>query len=195
MQNVAREMNLSETAFLFREGDGFRLRWFTPAVEVDLCGHATLASAHTLWETGYARPEEKVSFHTRSGTLTAERKGDWIEMDFPAKPEEPAAEPEGLAQTLGARIKYLGKNQFDYLVEVDSEEIVRRMKPDFTLLMTLPIRGIIAMCVCLRALKNTKGRCRYLPRPARHPVQRITPFVRSELISPSSSPRSFCSTN
>jgi len=143
MQNVAREMNLSETAFLFREGEGFRLRWFTPAVEVDLCGHATLASAHILWQMGYARPNEKVSFYTRSGVLTAERKGVWIEMDFPAKPEEPAPEPAGLAKALGVTIKYLGKNQFDYLVEVDSEQIVRTLKPDFTLLGTLPIRGVI----------------------------------------------------
>ena len=143
MQNVAREMNLSETAFLFREGDGFRLRWFTPAVEVDLCGHATLASAHILWEMGYARPDEKVSFYTRSGVLTAERRGDWIEMDFPAKPEEPAPEPAGLAQALGVKVQYLGRNQFDYLVEVTSEEIVGSLKPDFTLLGTLPIRGVI----------------------------------------------------
>jgi PhzF family phenazine biosynthesis protein len=143
MQNVAREMNLSETAFLFREGDGFRLRWFTPAVEVDLCGHATLASAHILWEMGYVRPDEKVDFHTRSGVLTAERKGDWIEMDFPAKPEEPAPEPAGLAQALGVKIQYLGRNQFDYLVEVASAEIVGNLKPDFTLLGTLPIRGVI----------------------------------------------------
>jgi PhzF family phenazine biosynthesis protein len=143
MQNVAREMNLSETAFLFRQEDGFRLRWFTPAVEVDLCGHATLASAHILWEMGHARAGEQVRFHTRSGILSAERKGDWIEMDFPAKPEEPAPEPVGLAKALGVGIKYLGRNQFDYLVEVDSEEIVHRMKPDFTLLMTLPVRGVI----------------------------------------------------
>ena len=143
MQNVAREMNLSETAFLFREGDGFRLRWFTPAVEVDLCGHATLASAHILWEMGYARPDERVSFHTRSGVLTAERRGDWVEMDFPAKPEEPALEPAGLSQALGAKIQYLGRNQFDYLVEVAAEEIVATLKPDFTLLETLPIRGVI----------------------------------------------------
>jgi PhzF family phenazine biosynthesis protein len=143
MQNVAREMNLSETAFLFRQEDGFRLRWFTPAVEVDLCGHATLASAHILWEMGHARAGEQVRFHTRSGILCAERKGDWIEMDFPAKPEEPAPEPVGLAKALGVGIKYLGRNQFDYLVEVDSEEIVHRMKPDFTLLMTLPVRGVI----------------------------------------------------
>jgi PhzF family phenazine biosynthesis protein len=143
MQNVAREMNLSETAFLFREGDGFRLRWFTPAVEVDLCGHATLASAHILWEMGYARPDEKVSFQTRSGVLTAERRGDWVEMDFPAKPEEPAPEPAGLGQALGVKIQYLGRNQFDYLVEVTSKEIVGTLKPDFTLLGTLPIRGVI----------------------------------------------------
>ena len=143
MQNVAREMNLSETAFLFREGDGFRLRWFTPAVEVDLCGHATLASAHILWEMDYAQPDEKVNFHTRSGVLTAERRGDWIEMDFPAKPEEPAPEPAGLAKALGVKIEYLGRNQFDYLVEVASEEIVGNLKPDFTLLGTLPVRGVI----------------------------------------------------
>ena len=143
MQNVAREMNLSETAFLFRQEDGFRLRWFTPAVEVDLCGHATLAGAHILWELGHVRPGEQIRFHTRSGILSAERKGDWIEMDFPAKPEEPAPEPVGLAEALGVGIKYLGRNQFDYLVEVDSEEIVHRMKPDFTLLMTLPVRGVI----------------------------------------------------
>jgi PhzF family phenazine biosynthesis protein len=143
MQNVAREMNLSETAFLFRQEDGFRLRWFTPAVEVDLCGHATLASAHILWEMGHVRPGEQIRFHTRSGILSAERKGDWIEMDFPAKPEEPAPEPVGLAKALGVGIKYLGRNQFDYLVEVDSEEIVHRIKPDFTLLMTLPVRGVI----------------------------------------------------
>lgn len=143
MQNVAREMNLSETAFLFREGDGFRLRWFTPAVEVDLCGHATLASAHILWEMGHAQPDEKVSFHTRSGVLTAERQGDWIEMDFPAKPEEPAPEPAGLAKALGVKIEYLGRNQFDYLIEVASEEIVGTLRPEFTLLGTLPIRGVI----------------------------------------------------
>ena len=143
MQAVAKEMNLSETAFLLKQEDGYNLRWFTPAVEVDLCGHATLASAHILWEMGLVRPDEQVRFHTRSGILSSERKGDWIEMDFPAKPEEPAPEPAGLAKALGVRIKYLGRNQFDYLVEVDSEEIVQRMKPDFTLLMTLPVRGIL----------------------------------------------------
>src|SRR6266567_3975843 len=96
MQNVAREMNLSETAFLLKEQDGFNLRWFTPAVEVDLCGHATLASAHILWEAGYLKPGQPARFHTRSGLLSAERKDQWIELDFPAQPAEPTSPPNGL---------------------------------------------------------------------------------------------------
>ncbi len=143
MQSVAREMNLSETAFLLRREEGFDLRWFTPAVEVELCGHATLASAHTLWESGEVEPSAQIRFYTRSGMLTADLKDDWVEMDFPAKPEEPAPEPEGLARALGVRIKYLGKNQFDYLVEVDSEEMVRGLRPDFARLETLPVRGVM----------------------------------------------------
>ncbi len=98
MQNVAREMNLSETAFLHKQSDGFNLRWFTPAVEVDLCGHATLASAHILWEAGHLQPGEQARFFTLSGLLTAERKGDWIEMNFPSKPEEPATPPAHLEE-------------------------------------------------------------------------------------------------
>src|SRR5690606_4094628 len=85
MQDVAREMNLSETAFLYRQEDGYHLRWFTPAAEVALCGHATLASAHILWEAGHLAPDEQARFHTLSGLLTASRRGEWIEMDFPAK--------------------------------------------------------------------------------------------------------------
>jgi PhzF family phenazine biosynthesis protein len=143
MQQVAQEMNLSETAFLYRQADGFHLRWFTPTVEVDLCGHATLASAHVLWETGHLPPEELARFYTRSGLLTAERKGEWIELDFPATPEKPATAPTDLARALGATPAYIGKNRFDYLVEVDSEGAVRTLKPDFPLLRTIPVRGII----------------------------------------------------
>src|SRR3989442_5002460 len=84
MQAVAREMNLSETAFLRLDGDCYRLRWFTPAVEVDLCGHATLASAHVLWEDGHLATDKGAAFHTRSGLLGAVRRGEWIELDFPA---------------------------------------------------------------------------------------------------------------
>ncbi len=143
MQNVAREMNLSETAFLLRQDDGYNLRWFTPAVEVDLCGHATLASAHILWEAGHLPAGEQARFHTRGGLLTADRRGEYIEMNFPAKPEEPASAPPGLAEALGVPMKYTGKSQFDYLVEVDSEDIVRNMQPDFTLLAKVPTRGVI----------------------------------------------------
>src|SRR5712691_7528259 len=95
MQDVAREMNLSETAFLHREDDGYRLRWFTPAVEVDLCGHATLASAHVLWQDGHLPPDRQARFRTRSGVLTAERRDDWIELDFPATRAAPAPPPAG----------------------------------------------------------------------------------------------------
>jgi PhzF family phenazine biosynthesis protein len=143
MQNVAREMNLSETAFLSRQDDGFNLRWFTPVIEVDLCGHATLASAHVLWETGHLKPGEQARFHTRSGLLLAERKGEWIEMDFPAKAEEATSAPPGLLQALGVTAVYVGKNQFDYLVEVESEEMLRGMQPDFSLLLTVEARGVI----------------------------------------------------
>ncbi len=147
MQNVAREMNLSETAFLLKEADGYNLRWFTPAVEVDLCGHATLASAHILWEEGYLKPEEQARFSTRSGLLTAERKDDWIEMNFPATPEEAAEAPDGLIEALGVPAAYVGRNKFDYLVEVDSEEVVRNMHPDFTLLAKVPVRGVIVTSI------------------------------------------------
>ena len=145
MQNVAREMNLSETAFLHPRplGKGYVLRWFTPAAEVDLCGHATLATAHILWETGHLQAGQQAQFHTRSGLLTASKKGDWIEMDFPAKPEQSATSPRDLQKALGVKIKYTGRNQFDYLVEVESEKIVREMKPDITLLKTLPVRGVM----------------------------------------------------
>ena len=143
MQNVAQEMNLSETAFLNKREDGFNLRWFTPTVEVDLCGHATLASAHVLWEIGLLKLGEQARFYTRSGLLTADRKGDWIELNFPATPDEPATAPADLPRALGVTPKYIGKSRFDYLVEVDSEETVRNLEPDFTVLKALPIRGVM----------------------------------------------------
>jgi PhzF family phenazine biosynthesis protein len=143
MQNVAREMNLSETAFLHRQQAGFHLRWFTPSVEVDLCGHATLASAHILWETGLLDVQEGARFQTRSGLLTAERREEGIELDFPATPEEQAVPPPELSQVLGASFNYAGRSKFDYLVEVASEEVVRALRPDFALLRRIPVRGII----------------------------------------------------
>src|SRR5262249_44015305 len=142
LQAVAREMNLSETAFLVKQADGFDLRWFTPKVEVDLCGHATLASAHILWQQGHATGDE-IRFSTRSGILKATRHGDDIELDFPLKPEAAAEAPSGLLEALGASARYVGKNQFDYLVEVESESVLRELAPDFKKLATAPVRGII----------------------------------------------------
>jgi PhzF family phenazine biosynthesis protein len=147
MQNVAKEMNLSETAFLRKQKDGFDLRWFTPAVEVDLCGHATLASAHILWEIAMLGAQEQARFHTRSGLLTAERKGQQIELNFPATPDEPVETPPGLSEALGVTFKYVGESKFDYLVEVDSEEVVRGLKPDFALLRSLSMRGIMVTSI------------------------------------------------
>jgi PhzF family phenazine biosynthesis protein len=143
MQRVAREMNLSETAFLHPERDGFRLRWFTPAVEVDLCGHATLASAHVLWTDGHLLPGAAARFHTRSGLLTARRAGEWIEMDFPAEAAQPADAPAALREGLGVAPRYVGRNRMDYLVELDSETAVRALRPDLARLRALPIRGVI----------------------------------------------------
>ncbi len=143
MQAVAREMNLSETAFLVRGEDGFDLRWFTPAAEVALCGHATLASAHILWETSVLPRPVQARFHTLSGLLTAEQHGSWIELDFPAKLEETVEPPPGLAKALGVTPKYIGRNAFDYLVEVDNELTVRLLKPDFGQLLQLDVRGVI----------------------------------------------------
>ncbi len=143
MQRVAGEMNLSETAFVTRRQDGYGLRWFTPWSEVDLCGHATLASAHVLWEEGRVGPDETIIFHTKSGVLTCERAEEWIEMNFPLTPESPAAPPEGLAEALGITPRYVGKSEFDFLVEADSEALVRGLAPDFGLLGALPMRGCI----------------------------------------------------
>jgi PhzF family phenazine biosynthesis protein len=149
MRAVAREMNLSETAFLYRVGGGFNLRWFTPAVEVDLCGHATLAAAHVLWETGELGRDERALFHTRGGLLTAGRRGDWIELDFPAEPERPMtgeAPDSALATALGVKPKHVGMNRLDYLVEVDSEETLKTLKPNMKSLAELPVRGVIVTC-------------------------------------------------
>jgi PhzF family phenazine biosynthesis protein len=143
MQNVAREMNLSETAFLDPRPEGYNLRWFTPAAEVDLCGHATLASAHVLWEDGNLDGARQARFMTRSGWLSARKAGDWIEMDFPAKAEQSAPAPPQFAEALGARPKYVGRNAFDYLVELESEQAVRELEPDIGLLRRLPVRGVI----------------------------------------------------
>jgi PhzF family phenazine biosynthesis protein len=156
MQHVAREMNLSETAFLVRQGDGFQLRWFTPAAEVPLCGHATLASAHVLWEEGHLAPDETARFHTLSGLLTAVRQGGWIEMNFPAIAFTPFDSAD-LIRALGVTpiniVQCDQTSAVKYLVEVTSEEVVRNITPDFALLATLPAQGAI---VTSRATSSTE---------------------------------------
>jgi PhzF family phenazine biosynthesis protein len=146
MQCVAQEMNLSETAFLLEENDGYRLRWFTPAVEVDLCGHATLASAHILWETGRLGRDKTAKFYSRSGLLSASFENNYIQLNFPVKRLELVTIPEELSTLLGVRPVFVGKNQFDYLVEVESEEILRSLQPDMTRLSQIPVRGVIVTC-------------------------------------------------
>ena len=144
MRDVAREMNLSETAFLVPQDGAYNLRWFTPAVEVALCGHATVASAHVLWQDGHLPEGEQARFHTKSGLLTADRVGDWIELDFPAKTADPVVPPPELLPALGiADAKFVGKNVFDYLVEIESDTALRALSPDHSTLRKLPVRGVI----------------------------------------------------
>lgn len=141
--SVAREMNLSETAFVKCRHDGFELRWFTPEVEVELCGHATLASAHFLWQEGILDSVETARFHTLSGWLAAERRQEWIEMDFPAAPPEAVPHAPDLLGALGVEARYVGKNRFDYIVEVESETVLRSIRPDFKLLAEVCERGVM----------------------------------------------------
>src|SRR5882724_5906130 len=129
MQALAREMNQAETAFLLPAGNTYKLRWFTPAVEVDLCGHATLASAHYLWEEGHLKPDSQARFHTKSGLLTADRRDGLIELDFPATPAKPIPAPAGLVEALGAKPMFVGRSPFDVCVEVENESTVRTLAP------------------------------------------------------------------
>ncbi len=144
LRDVAREMNLSETAFLWEREDDYRLRWFTPAAEVDLCGHATVASAHVLWEDRHLLAGRQARFHTRSGLLTADRRGEWIELNFPAKLAQAVEAPPALLTCLGLeRAAFVGRNAFDYLVETESEEKLRGLAPDFTALRKIEVRGVM----------------------------------------------------
>lgn len=144
MQNVAREMNLAETAFLHPEKDGYRLRWFTPTIEVDLCGHATLASAHVLYETSALAKGEQARFYTKSGLLTADEENGWIKLDFPATPPDQTKAPPAFDKALGtSEYGYVGKSIFDYIVELESEAAVRELKPNMGLLELVPARGVI----------------------------------------------------
>lgn len=143
MQHIAQEMNLSETAFLVRKGEAFHLRWFTPGGEVDLCGHATLASAHVLWEEGHLETSETAKFDTLSGRLEAKKIENWIEMDFPDEsPHECEAHPI-LIESLGVTPVWTARNRLDDFAVLSSEEEVRTLKPDFTKMKGLGMRGVI----------------------------------------------------
>ena len=146
MQSVAVEMNLSETAYLLPMEQGFSLRWFTPRVEVDLCGHATLASAHALWELGRIPPNETAVFHTRSGVLTADRSGEWIVLDFPADPPLESGPPSGLSEALGVApsdVVHVKKHRFALLAELASEKLVRNLQPDMQSIQEWESLGLI----------------------------------------------------
>lgn len=142
MQNIAMEMNLSETAFLEKNNRGYNLRWFTPEKEVDLCGHATLASAHILWKEGYEK-ESEIIFYTKSGMLKAIKDKDYITLDFPKNEPEPTNLPEKLSQAF-YHIPFVGKNKMDYLIELEDERVLKEITPDFDLLKSIDnVRGVI----------------------------------------------------
>lgn len=143
LQAVAAELNLSETAFLWPWKEAWSLRWFTPTTEVDLCGHATLASAHALWAHGGAKPERVLAFDTRSGRLTARREGEAVVLDFPADPPEPCPVPEGLVDALGCPVLGVAHGRGDWLVEVADAAVVRRLRPDSRRLAEVPVPGVI----------------------------------------------------
>lgn len=146
MQNVAMEMNLAETAFVWPKGEIFRLRWFTPTQEVDLCGHATLAASHVLWEAGFLEKGTPALYETRSGQLTARWTEKGIELDFPADPPGETEAPEALLRAVGVegRPVYCGKGRLGWLLELESETAVRALAPDFRAMSAASDRPVCA---------------------------------------------------
>lgn len=158
MQSAAQEMNLSETAFLVPRGDEWDLRWFTPAIEVKLCGHATLASAHVLWEEGYLQPGRTAVFHTASGPLMADQDEGGICLDFPSEPPEEVSAPAELLEAVGREVDYVGRNRTNFLAELESEAAVRELRPDLALLRRVNAQGLIVTAV------STTGRFDFVSR-------------------------------
>ena len=152
MQDVAREMNLSETAFVEPASKGFALRWFTPEVEVDLCGHATLASAHVLWEEGRVEADASIVFSTRSGPLRCHQRRDRIEMDFPSRPVVEVEAPSGLFEAVGVSPESVWHSAVGFLLELRSEADVRNVRPDFGAL-----RAIANAWTCITAPATSGG--------------------------------------
>src|SRR5262245_22896409 len=144
MQDVAAEMNAGATVFVRRAGAEIHLRWFSPTVELDICGHGTQAAAHVLWDAGDVDPAQPITFHTRAGALTAVREADRIVLDFPALADHEVEAPDGLLAALGlTAARYVGRSRFDYLVEVDAEQAVRELRVDQSMLARIETRGVI----------------------------------------------------
>jgi PhzF family phenazine biosynthesis protein len=142
MQEIAGQNNLSETAFIVPQGDGFAIRWFTPTVEVDLCGHATLAAAHIFFKhLDYTR--DRIDFHSKSGLLGVSRRNGQIVLDFPAKPPVKTSRDVLIEKALGIQAPSIYTSAFDYMVVLDSSSQVEALEPDFNLLKTHPSRGLI----------------------------------------------------
>ncbi len=160
MQAVAAEMNLAETAFVVPRGDReYSLRWFTPTTEVPLCGHATLASAHTLWERGLVPADQPITFHAQKGVLRAQREADWICLNFPVMPVVERTAPDGLADALGARPISVFTNEFpSFLVELESERTVRELRPNIALLAA----GEYSRCIV--TARSDAGTCDFVSR-------------------------------
>lgn len=142
-QKIANEINLSETAFVLQQDQNFILRWFTPTKEAGLCGHATLAAAHMLWETGVLNKDEEAVFETRSGILKARKNNDLVEMDFPVEAPFEVECPEGLLKAIDAKPIFVGKNRIDYLAVYESDEFIKKVNPDYGYLKKLDCRGLI----------------------------------------------------
>ncbi|MDQ3538990.1 MAG: PhzF family phenazine biosynthesis protein [Actinomycetota bacterium] len=151
MQSVAAELRHSETAFTYADGNGaWALRWFTPASEVDLCGHATLATAHVLWSDARADPAAAVAFETASGRLAARRRDGLVELDFPAQPATPEPAPPGLLESVGVEPAAVASNGTDWLLELADEPSVIAVAPDFGRLAEVDARGVMVTAVSQR---------------------------------------------
>jgi PhzF family phenazine biosynthesis protein len=147
MQSVATEMNMPVTAFLYKNDDHYSLRWFTSTTEIPICGHGTLASAHILYDLNHISREASATFMTKSGWLTANFNAGWIEFTFPSKPDQKTIAPKKLNQALGVKPTYVGKNHFDYIVEVEGEDVVKNLKPNIDIIAQMPVRGVIVTSV------------------------------------------------
>lgn len=158
MQKIAMENNLSETTFLVKENDHYHIRWFTPAVEVKLCGHATLAASYVLFNH-FNHPGNTIRFNCLSGALTVTRQGDMFTLDFPANPPTPAQAPDNLFAALGISGGLVFSTSFDYMVLLENQHAVEDLLPDFNLLATIPARGVV--CTAAGDSCDFVSRCFY----------------------------------